>query len=637
MNAPRSLARRRHAGGPTAREKTSSRLVRGLGRSGLLLVLLSAVLLAPAPAALAAGAFTGGFVTSTDYPHFMANDHTVYAVRFTNTTLAPPAVTMKLAGNTKYYVKIRFFETQYTPGGDKNRGFVWNDDPTSPNYHHWVQERVDDWTMFPSITTDADGNLPDHWFLTKLGDAAVSGPRYICAALSIGIKGNTLNSTVQPMVTVFDPATAGYWVHNAGSTAEPAGVRAELADVAPAAALPGGYAPFALVRTEPNACDDDADGVVDNERAALYGSGADRAGDVRMAVPVTSPPTTFWTLFRPSEALSPDVPPWGQSFAGAVPDVDLALDAVGDTVAPTAPDELKASPRPGSITLSWQPSADAKGPVGRYIVYRWTDATSTVSTPVKTIVAGLPATQLSYTDSTVSGGTRYSYELRAEDAQTNVGPRSLTVSATPQYASALTLATPPAVVAWNAAVTLTGTLTYGSALALPGQIVSAQASPDGTAWTRLGNCTAGAVAGQYIFVVHPTARTQYRLSFAALADYTASSSEPAVVTPRPQTLGTPSAPAKVRKGKAFAVSGVLKPHHTNGAHSVVIKCFLKSRGKWVLKKTVRATNYALASYSTYRARVTLATVGSWRMCAYYADSVSYAATTSPYRTFRVVR
>jgi hypothetical protein len=637
MNAPHpSLGRRRHAGGPLAQERSAGR-PRRLGRSGLLLVLLGAVLLAPAPAALAAGAFTGGFVTSTDYPHFMANDHTVYAVRFTNTAAVPPAVTMKLAGNTKYYVKIRFFETQYTPGGDKNRGFVWNDDPTSPNYHHWVQERMDDWTMFPSITTDADGNLPDHWFLTKFGDTAVSGPRYICAALSIGIKGNTLNSTVQPQVTIFDPATAGYWVHNASSTAEPAGVRTELADVTPAAALAGSYAPFALERTEPNGCDDDADGVVDNEGAALYGSGADRAGDVRLAMPVTSPATTFWTLFRPSEALAPDVPPWGQSFANTVPDVDLALDAVGDTVAPTAPDEVRASPRPGSITLSWQPSADAKGPVGRYVVYRWTDATSTVFTPIKTVVTAVPATQLNYTDSTVTGGTRYSYELRAEDVQTNVGPRSLTVSATPQYASALTLAAPPATVAWNAAVTLTGTLTYGSALALPGQIVSAEASPDGTAWARLGACTAGAVAGQYIFVVHPTGKTHYRLSFAALADYTASSSEPAVVTPRLQTLGTPSAPAKVRKGRAFAVSGVLKPHHTNGAHSVTIKCFLKSGGKWVLKKTVRTTNYALASYSTYRTRVTLTTAGTWRMCAYYAGGGSYAATTSAYRTFRVVR
>ena len=119
---------------------TGSRLA---PRRLVFLTLLGALLvlaLAQAVPALAAGPFTGG-ASEGDYPLYVANDHSVYALRFSASGLA---------ASSDYYVKVRISPTDSISGGT-SRGFTWN-----PTTQEWVQER-DEWSKLPSFTTDATG------------------------------------------------------------------------------------------------------------------------------------------------------------------------------------------------------------------------------------------------------------------------------------------------------------------------------------------------------------------------------------------------------------------------------------------------------------------------------------------------
>ncbi len=110
------------------------------------LVLLAALLLLAlaqaAPVFAASVLFDGGPVAA-DTATVLANDHTVYALRFSNTAAsANPAIP-----DGTYYVKVRLTpNTDGSPAGTDNRGFTWNG--TSGR---WVQER-EDWPLFPSVT-----------------------------------------------------------------------------------------------------------------------------------------------------------------------------------------------------------------------------------------------------------------------------------------------------------------------------------------------------------------------------------------------------------------------------------------------------------------------------------------------------
>ena len=91
----------------------------------------------------------------------------------------------------------------------------------------------------------------------------------------------------------------------------------------------------------------------------------------------------------------------------------------GDTVAPTAPTGLTASPASStSIDLSWGAASDDVG-VSSYIVYRGVTQVATVAAPVTT-----------YTDTGLAPSTSYSYVVRATDAAGNAGPASNDASAT---------------------------------------------------------------------------------------------------------------------------------------------------------------------------------------------------------------
>jgi hypothetical protein len=71
-------------------------------------------------------------------------------------------------------------------------------------------------------------------------------------------------------------------------------------------------------------------------------------------------------------------------------------------------------------------------------------------------------------------------------------------------------------------------------------------------------------------------------------------------------LSRPHLPSIIVTGASFTVGGTLRPHHTDGAQSVKIQCYLQDEnGAWVFEKTVWATNHDFGSITKYVASVTL--------------------------------
>ncbi len=121
--------------------RTPTTSARPAARRMVFLALLGALLLlalAQAVPALGAANYTGGPARPADYPLYVANDHTVYALRFSATGLLNAAGD-PLTTPAQYYVKMRISPTA-TPSGGTSRGFTWN-----PTTQQWVQERAD-WT-----------------------------------------------------------------------------------------------------------------------------------------------------------------------------------------------------------------------------------------------------------------------------------------------------------------------------------------------------------------------------------------------------------------------------------------------------------------------------------------------------------
>ena len=103
---------------------STSSLVRT--RRHVFLALLAAIMLlalAQAVPALAASSPFDGGPLAVDTATAVANDHTVYAMRFSATA----GGTYPLDADTTYFVKLRFTpNSDGTPAGVDNRGFTWN-------------------------------------------------------------------------------------------------------------------------------------------------------------------------------------------------------------------------------------------------------------------------------------------------------------------------------------------------------------------------------------------------------------------------------------------------------------------------------------------------------------------------------
>ena len=164
---------------------------------GLLAAMLLLALAQAVPAMAASTLFDGGPVAA-DTATTLANDHTVYAFRFSNTT----GGTYPLPDGD-YYVKVRFTpNADGSPAGVDNRGFTWNAGSGA-----WVQER-EDWTLFPTVTvtggliTGGSSAGTSGWFYYKFGDTTKAGTYYLLISLSSGVAGTTRNGNITIPVTL---------------------------------------------------------------------------------------------------------------------------------------------------------------------------------------------------------------------------------------------------------------------------------------------------------------------------------------------------------------------------------------------------------------------------------------------------
>jgi hypothetical protein len=156
---------------------------------------------------------------------------------------------------------------------------------------------------------------------------------------------------------------------------------------------------------------------------------------------------------------------------------------------------------------------------------------------------------------------------------------------------------------------------------------------DRDGWTDVGLATPGEAPGEYVFVARPSVRTYYRFRLAATGVH-AGTLQTVSLLPRLRALGTPRLPSRLSRGRPFAVTGLVKPRLASGSGDIRVQCYLRSGSRWLLRKTVRATNRAYSSYTRYSVRLRLATAGTWRLRAFYPGSgllAPFAATRSGHR------
>ncbi len=101
-------------------------------------------------------------------------------------------------------------------------------------------------------------------------------------------------------------------------------------------------------------------------------------------------------------------------------------------------------------------------------------------------------------------------------------------------------------------------------------------------------------------------------------------------------LSNPLAPSSARRGRAFTVSGYLRPKHVAGTYDVRLYCYRLESGAWRLRKTVSAR---VANHSSYESRysrsLSLPAAGRWRVRARHADATHQASWSARYCEVRV--
>jgi chitodextrinase len=143
-----------------------------------------------------------------------------------------------------------------------------------------------------------------------------------------------------------------------------------------------------------------------------------------------------------------------QDTAGNTGPYSNTATSVTVTGTPSAPSGLAASAASSTqVNLSWSAATETGGSIAQYLIERCQGAGCSSFTQVGT------ATQLSFSDSALSGSTAYSYRVRAKDAAGNTGPYSNVATAT---TAAPTLTAPTALSASSVSSTQIN-LTWGAA------------------------------------------------------------------------------------------------------------------------------------------------------------------------------
>lgn len=182
------------------------------------------------------------------------------------------------------------------------------------------------------------------------------------------------------------------------------------------------------------------------------------------------------------------------------------------------------------------------------------------------------------------------------------------------------------------AVTITGQLRDATGTPVTGRALTLQRSSDGASWIDVG--VVGSVTGTYRFTVRPTTRTLYRWVFAGDDAALMSASGSVTVKPR-ASLTTPTAHSVWRVRTRHTVSGFLRPRHTARAVNVRLQFYRRESGRWVLRRTVNATNSNFSTYTRYSATTSMTLRGTWRVRAVYAETATNSAVNSGFKNFTV--
>jgi hypothetical protein len=183
---------------------------------------------------------------------------------------------------------------------------------------------------------------------------------------------------------------------------------------------------------------------------------------------------------------------------------------------------------------------------------------------------------------------------------------------------------------YGAAFAIEGML-KSSGVGLPGLTVVLQSAAPGQPFADTASTALTASGGQFVFSVHPTQKTNYRVRFAGTSEYLASGPTNSVFAVPRAFVGTPVAPETIPAGASRNVYGALKPRHPAGTYPVRIYKWRRTAAGWRAYGyvTARASNYG--SYSRYSRSLVLNRAGKWRLRAFApSDSLHAQAWSSGY-------
>jgi hypothetical protein len=195
----------------------------------------------------------------------------------------------------------------------------------------------------------------------------------------------------------------------------------------------------------------------------------------------------------------------------------------------------------------------------------------------------------------------------------------------------------PAETEWTVSPT-SKIITYGQGVTLNGTLMSDSVAVGGL-WVDLAQATTesgsfeviyqlttstGAYAtGTYSIAVMPQQTMYYRFQWAGDATYAAGNSDVVPVQVKP-SLGKPSCPASIKRGKKFTVKGAVKPGE-GISPAVKIKAYRKnSSGAYKAYRTYSAT----VSGTQYKASIKISKLGKYKFKAFTAGTAEFAAGAS---------
>jgi len=188
----------------------------------------------------------------------------------------------------------------------------------------------------------------------------------------------------------------------------------------------------------------------------------------------------------------------------------------------------------------------------------------------------------------------------------------------------------------TAGYSLSGNL-QADRVGLPGQRLILQVAYPGGGFSDVSDSVSYSSArttepGRYTLSIPLGREARYRLRYEGTDLFAATAPTAWAQIGRAASLTTPTAPAVLSPGKAVTVSGFLRPRHASGTHPVEIRVYKYEDGSWRPRGFVQAVASGYSDYTKYSCRLTLPTMGRWRLRAYApADADHFSRWSAGFR------